>query len=215
MRKVLQVSRSGILVGFSTLLFTICYAKVNIGISGGYSTFAMADFNDNVEVSGEKLRGGSDFVLNVSLNVSEKFRMGLGLGSIYGTTVIDRTTYTKTEAQVLAIPITIDASYILKEISPDKLYLTANIGLGCAPVILGSKYSITGLGDAVSYYTGSAGLFQIGTGIIYKVFKKLDLTTDLGLRYMRSTEFENVDYINGSDFNLDFSGIFVRGGLRF
>lgn len=196
-------------------LFVPCHARVNVSISGGYATFAMTDLNDKVEASGSNLRVGTDFILNASLPISEKILLGLGIGSLYGATVISETAYSNTETRVLAIPIIINASKVLKEIKPEKLNLTGNIGIGYASVILGSGYTITGLGDAISYYTGSAGIFQGSIGINYKVFRGLELITDLGVRYMISTEFENVDYINGDDFCLDFSGIFIRAGLRF
>jgi hypothetical protein len=225
------------------LVFAVsAQAKIDLRVTGGYTTFAMDDVNrflhDNDSGTGQVTKVNDGFMLAGDLLFPIESAPNLSLGprveylSCARGKAFDGTNTTTIDQYM--IPLMVGGRYVFPTGS-SKLSFSGNLFMG-----VGLGYATVKTQAGSNDYTGSSFAMDAGGESAYKVSDSIDIILDFGYRLAKVDSMSSggyggggsgsstgggysyaprkasvVDTVTGSSIKYDFSGVFINIGANF
>ncbi len=213
-------------------------AGFGLGVSAGFNTYSMKDFNalfttTATGTTGGPITSGMQMGLNVGYGINEALRVGLDLDYLMAAST------QKTEQTIPffgTMSSTTDYNFPLMWIGPQASYaftklgdsarLRGDLGLGMLMLSGTVDSSSTFFGittKSSSTVSGSGFGFRLGAGLDWSIAPGFELNVDAGYRiatistvtFKSATTTGTWTKVDGSPLPLDYSGISSKLGVRY
>ena len=197
-----------------------------LGVQGALSTFGMSDVNDDIGavnaalagtgLSMDEIHGGWGLGVSMGIEPLGPFSVGFGYDRLFASTDVGDFSGS-IEYDLPANLFRAFGQYGFAPAGSSGGYLGA--ALGVVSEAGSVTLSVTGVGSQSVDLHGSSPLFELYGGGEWWTNGPLALSGSLGYRFAKITEIEangeTVLTASGDKYTIDYSGLFLRAGLRF